>query len=251
MTTRFLAAVLPVFFLSVSVLFAADEVILRGFFKPVEQVTLSSRAKGTTSFVAEEGAAVQAGEVLMRLEDSLERINLEQQRTVLEKRAFEAQSVERLSRDRAISEDQAMTARVNLELARLQVAFAEAQLERTTVSAPFSGYISRRYREPGEAVDEFIPLLTLVNFSEVLLEAHVHVDAIARVREGLEVEVLVSAFPDEVFQGRVSFVAPVVDPATHEFLVRVRVANDKGVLRPGMRASGSVRPSGVAQVKVP
>lgn len=227
---------------------AAQELSLRGFLKPVEQVTLSSRAKGTTSMVAEEGLFVRAGEIVMRLDDAMERTQVEQQKSVVEKREFEDRSYAKLSRDGGISEDQAMTARINLQIARLQLEQAETQLERTAVKAPFSGYISRRFREPGEAVDEFIPVLTLVDFSEVLLEAHVSVDWIARVREGQEVEVTVGAYPDQVFEGRISFISPVVDPSTHEFMVRVRVPNEEERLRPGMRATGLLRPAALAEV---
>jgi membrane fusion protein, multidrug efflux system len=245
--TRFSLLVFVTVAFSAAAAAAPDELLMRGFLKPVEQVTLSSRAKGMTSVVAEEGSYVKAGEVLMQLEDDLERIQLEQQRKVLEKRTFEADSTSRLHEERAVSADHAMSAEVNLHLARLQLELAETHLQRTRLLAPFSGYVSRRFREPGEAVDEFVPVLSLVNFSEVLLETHVSAEWMPRLREGQEVDVTVGLYPDQVFRGRVSFISPVIDPATHEFLMRVRVPNGDERLRPGMRAAGRLRPEALAR----
>jgi membrane fusion protein, heavy metal efflux system len=71
---------------------------------------------------------------------------------------------------------------------------------------------------------------------------------IANVREvdaplmqvGLPLEVHVLAHPSRVFKGKVSYVAPSIDPSTHRLPVRADVENPEGALKPGMFANFSI-----------
>jgi len=50
----------------------------------------------------------------------------------------------------------------------------------------------------------------------------------------------VLAYPDRVFKGKVSYVAPSIDPNTHRLPVRADVENPDGALKPGMFANFSI-----------
>ena len=65
-----------------------------------------------------------------------------------------------------------------------------------------------------------------------------------RVRLGQRVEISVGAFPNRTFEGRVSFVAPTVDPATRTLRIKAEIENAGDVLRPGLFARVSL---GVAE----
>ena len=74
------------------------------------------------------------------------------------------------------------------------------------------------------------------------------IDPTANVREadaplmriGQAVEVHVLAFPGRVFQAKISWVAPSIDPNTHRLSVRADVENPDGALKPGMFANFSI-----------
>ena len=57
---------------------------------------------------------------------------------------------------------------------------------------------------------------------------------------GLHLEVRVLAYPGRVFKGKVSYVAPSIDPNTHRLPVRADVENPDGALKPGMFANFSI-----------
>ena len=59
-------------------------------------------------------------------------------------------------------------------------------------------------------------------------------------RIGQAVEVHVLAFPGRVFQAKISWVAPSIDPNTHRLSVRADVENPDGALKPGMFANFSI-----------
>jgi len=56
----------------------------------------------------------------------------------------------------------------------------------------------------------------------------------------LPLEVQVLAYPGQVFKGKVSYVAPSIDPNTHRLPVRADVENPDGALKPGMFANFSI-----------
>jgi RND family efflux transporter MFP subunit len=62
-----------------------------------------------------------------------------------------------------------------------------------------------------------------------------------RVKKGGKVQITVDAFPGEQFEGNISRLYPTIDPATHTFLVEVKVPNKDTKLRPGMFARVVIR----------
>ncbi len=58
---------------------------------------------------------------------------------------------------------------------------------------------------------------------------------------GQEVKVKVMAFPDKVFEGKVSTIGATVDPTTHRLMVRSQIRDPKHELRPGMFATFVIR----------
>jgi cobalt-zinc-cadmium efflux system membrane fusion protein len=57
-----------------------------------------------------------------------------------------------------------------------------------------------------------------------------------RLKPGLTIEVRVSAYPDTMFQGAITYVGAVIDPTTRTVTARADVSNPEGRLRPGMFA---------------
>ena len=63
----------------------------------------------------------------------------------------------------------------------------------------------------------------------------------ARVRFGQRVSAELQSLPGETFEGRIAFVAPIVDPEKRVVRVRVEFLNPDGMLRPGDYANASIR----------
>ena len=114
-----------------------------------------------------------------------------------------------------------------------------------TVTAPVRGTITQRQIGVGqyinsEAAGATNPVYTISDLSSVYLIANVREVDAPLMHVGLPLEVHVLAYPGRVFKGRVSYVAPSIDPITHRLPVRADVENPDGALKPGMFANFSI-----------
>ena len=64
-------------------------------------------------------------------------------------------------------------ATANLETAAAQLRQAEAALEKRSLRAPFDGVVTKRIRATGEAVDQYFPVMVMVNPERLWLEVFV------------------------------------------------------------------------------
>jgi len=114
-----------------------------------------------------------------------------------------------------------------------------------TVTAPVRGTITQRQIGVGqyinsEAAGATNPVYTISDLSTVYLVANVREVDAPLMHVGLALEVHVLAYPSRVFKGKVSYVAPSIDPNTHRLPVRADVENPDGALKPGMFANFSI-----------
>ncbi|MFM9420273.1 efflux RND transporter periplasmic adaptor subunit [Thermus scotoductus] len=128
-----------------------------------------------------------------------------------------------------------------LSQARLALAEAQANLEKTRVRAPFAGVVLSVSANPGAQVGPGTPLLTLGNLSAYALVLEVDETEIAKVRVGQRVDVTLEGLPGETFQGRVEAISPQGQVVNNipVFKVTVRLPYDPR-LRPGMSADGEI-----------
>ena len=225
---------------------------LRGLLIPVEQANLAAPSAGVIREIRNEGDRVRGQEVVAQLEDATERAGVEQARAVLKLRQAQADSQVRLRKSNATSEEDARVAVANLETAQAQLRQAEATLEKKSLRAPFDGVVTKRIRGKGEAVDQYLPVMVVINPDRLWLEAFVPAARLGEVWAGAPVEVRSpDAAPGRTFAGTVDFVAPNVDPASGEVRVKVLVDHADGALRPGLGAVGRFGAAEPAGPKVP
>jgi cobalt-zinc-cadmium efflux system membrane fusion protein len=103
--------------------------------------------------------------------------------------------------------------------------------------SPIDGKVVESAAVLGAMVDASREIVTVVDTSELWVDAGIFERDIARVRLGQKVAVRVPAYPDEVFEGTVTYVGDVVRPETRTIAVRTEVPNRHQRLKPGMFAS--------------
>lgn len=140
----------------------------------------------------------------------------------------------------AIRQRDAEQAQAAARQAEAALRLVRLQLEQTQVRAPLDGVVVERRADPGEYAAPGVPLLTVADVSTVRVHLAVSETRIRMLRVGQPVQVAVDALPGRAFSGRVEGWTPAADPRTRSFLVKVRVPNADGALRPGMFARGRV-----------
>jgi len=132
-------------------------------------------------------------------------------------------------------------AMAQLDLARAQFEVSKARLDElkitlsnTQIVAPVDGFVGKRYLDPGGFASTNAPVASVVDIRTVRMVANLVERDMRRVPAGTPANVEVDAFPGEKFQGRVSRVAPVFDPATRTAEIEIEVPNTGFRLKPGM-----------------
>lgn len=109
-------------------------------------------------------------------------------------------------------------------------------LSNTTILSPIDGFVSRRNLDPGGFAGANTVIVQVVDLRTVRMVGNLVEKGFKRVTAGVSAVVSVDAFPGEDFEGQVSRVAPVFDPATRTAQMEIEVPNPGFRLKPGMYA---------------
>ncbi|MGH7207014.1 MAG: efflux RND transporter periplasmic adaptor subunit [Nitrospiraceae bacterium] len=112
---------------------------------------------------------------------------------------------------------------------------------KVTIRAPFAGRIITRNVTMGEVVGTSEKLFVVADLSKVWVVANIPEKDIQYIHRSADrdrsVEILLSAYPHEVFRGMITYVGDVLDPVTRTMRIRVEAPNPEGRLKPEMFAS--------------
>lgn len=144
--------------------------------------------------------------------------------------------------------------------ARYNYENAKIRLAKLNVAAPFEGLITALpYYTPGVRVETGARLVTVQEYSALVLETGLPGRELGRVRADQPVRIMNYTLPDDTLSGRVTQVSPALSEGSRSFSASILIDNSDLVLRPGMflkaeivvarRDSAIVIPKDVIQVK--
>lgn len=187
-----------------------------------------------TSIQFDEGQFVEAGEVLVELENVEPLADLAAARATLVEIDAQYNRLQQLFKTQAVSESQLQQLEAQREAARAALAAAQARLEDTIVRAPFAGRLGLRRVSLGSLVMPSTIITTLDDTTSIKLDFDVPEIFISRVDRGLFIVARSAAWPEIEFYGTVTSVDTRVDPVTRTVIVRSEIPNAEGRLRAGM-----------------
>lgn len=112
---------------------------------------------------------------------------------------------------------------------------------RVPVFAPFDGTLIEKRVAVGDQVTDQTPLFRIANLDEVWVIANVFEKDMGSVRVGRAATVMLRAYPDRKFEGKITWVSEVIDEKTRTLRARVEIDNRERLLRPGSFARVSLR----------
>jgi membrane fusion protein, multidrug efflux system len=203
--------------------------------------TLGSEVTGTVREIGfENGSTVKQGQLLVRLDTSVEQAQLE---SAL---ADEALAKLTLGRARTLRKDLVNT-QAELEAAEARaiqssaaVNNVRATIAKKVIKAPFEGRVGIRQVELGQVIQPGTPIVSLQTVSPIYAEFQLPQQAMADVKLGQHVSLKVDVFPESIWEGAITTINPEVDVATRNVRMRATVANPDGRLTPGMFANVEV-----------
>lgn len=230
----------------------AFDLAMPGTVQATSQAIVRSRLSAVVQKVGvREGDAVRAGQVLAEFDTAAlreqlaerqaglasARANLEQsQRTreanaQLVKQSFITQN----AFDTADAAYQAQSA--NVLAAQAQMAQVQIQLDDALVRAPIGGRVARRFVQPGEKVGQDAQLFTIVDLTQLEVQAQAAAADVARVQPGAPALVRVEGLSGQEFHGRIERINPSADPGSRSIDLYVSFANEHEQVRTGMFAN--------------
>ena len=208
-----------------------------GSLRSDESIIVRAEQSGRiTALNFKEGQPVRVGQMLVQLDDSVARAELEQARAnqKLAKAKFD-RAVELKERNfiSGQAKDEAENA---MRVADATVSLADAKLAKLTIKAPFSGTVGLRTASLGDYVKDGQDIVNLEKTDPIKVDFKVPELFQSRISVGQALSVALDALPGQPFTGKVYAVNPQLDTAGRALVLRAQMDNRTGVLKPGMFA---------------
>lgn len=174
----------------------------------------------------EVGQRVSKGQKLVTMENT----NLNTAQTQLANLENEVKRMEALYVSGGISKQQLDQIKTQEEVTKRNIKNLESNI---TLTSPISGVITMRNFDNGD-VSGAQPILQVMQISPVKLKFNINETFYNKVKLGMSVKTKVDVFGNEEFSGKISLIAPTIDPATRTFMVEAQFSNGNQKLRPGM-----------------
>lgn len=227
-----------------------DVIIITGTIAALNDASLSTQASGRVQMLAPLGQSVSANTAVARLEDTLLRALVDQAQAQsanadarLELATDNFRRLEPLYQDSIISALEFTQVRTALRQAEADVRQTDAlvsqaneQLANTIVAAPFAGTIEQHFVEIGEQVAPGVPVVRIVDASQVKVSVGVPERYAGDIEVGRDVELNVAAYNHTTRTGRITFVGSAIDAESRTFPIEAQVENTDRALKPEMIA---------------
>lgn len=216
-----------------------------------QDVTLRAESEGRVVTIAfQEGRNVAQGDLLVRLDSQrIEAAILSLEARLVELNARLQNQLRTLERNRPLVERNLIS---QLQFDNLQTEIAEtrAQIEGvqanlvqertrladTRIRAPFAGVVGARTLSVGDYLRIGDPVVSVVDLDPLEITFQVPEALKPKVSLQQTVSLRVDAYPQQVFEGVITFIAPRIDINTRTFQVKAQVDNGERLLNPGMFA---------------
>jgi membrane fusion protein, multidrug efflux system len=211
----------------------------QGVVSPIKSVSVSSPVlqEIITDVVVKEGATVKESDVIVELRKEREELDVKLSDKLIELKRFIARGQEKLFKEEMGSEEKALEARTDLELAQLQLEAKKVALREKTIRAPLSGIVVKKYKESGESVAREEKLVDIVNIDQVFVRFYLPPNLRKTLKEQEKVSVKIGDLEGAEFSGIVTFVDPRNDAASGLVQVKVEIENKDHRIKPGMKGS--------------
>lgn len=208
-----------------------------GSLRSDESVIVRAEQSGRiTALNFKEGQPVKAGQLLVQLDDSLARAELEQSKAnqKLAKAKFD-RAVE-LQQRQFISGQARDEAENAMRVADATVSLSEAKLTKLFIKSPFSGTVGLRTASIGDYVKDGQDIVNLEKTDPIKVDFKIPEIFQSKVRVGQALAVNLDAIPGKPFSGVVYALNPQLDTAGRALVLRAQMNNRSGELKPGMFA---------------
>ncbi len=212
-----------------------------------KSVDINSKVTGRVVKVyVKENQQVQAGDILVKLDDSQLTSTLRQNQARLKNAEMSYTRSLDLYKNGAVSKSQLDLDETNYQVALNNYKISVENIEDTTITTPIPGVVIGKPINEGQTVAPGIStpmiLMTIGDLYSMQIEALVDESDIGKIQVGQNVKFSVDAFDGDVFEGVVRLISKksLTQQNVIYYTVYVKVNDTKGKLVPGMTARSNI-----------
>lgn len=116
--------------------------------------------------------------------------------------------------------------------------------ENFPVYATVSGTVSEVMSSEGDYLKKGQPIAKVSNLNTVWVEFDAYESQLSQFKKGQKINITANAYPNNTFDGQITFIDPVLDNATRTVTMRATLRNQKDMFKPGMFVTGKIESSG-------
>lgn len=175
-----------------------------------------------------DGAGVRAGQVLVQLDDTLQRAEVQQSLAQMSIARANHKRNQELVAQNFIAQRSLDESAAALQVAEAQLGLSCARLERMRLTAPFNGVVGIRNINVGDYVKDGADLINLENIGSLYVDYRLPERYQTKVAVGQTIDVKIDAFSNRVFKAKVEAVDPLIDANGRSIGVRAVLPNTAG-----------------------
>jgi len=208
-----------------------------GSLRSDETVVVRPEVAGRIATIAfREGERVAEGQVLVRLDDSVQKADLDRAKANLVlSRTKHERAID--LRNKGFVSTQALDELENsVKVAQADAQLMTARVNKMTLLAPFAGTVGLRQASVGDYVKEGQDIVNLESLDPLKVDFRLPELALSQLHNGQTLQISLDALPDKAYDGKVYAINPLIDANGRAIVIRAQVPNRDGKLRPGMFA---------------
>lgn len=187
--------------------------------------------------LVEEGDRVEAGDILLRLNDEELAVDAREAEVSVSLLESNFKRTQDLAERGMVNDQEFENIRIELAQARLSLERARIRLAHTMVRAPVDGVITERAVQIGARVGSATKLFGMMRLDEMIARVYVPGRYLTSVRNDQVAELSSDFMPEVTFEGWIKRISPVVDPRSGTFKVTVGVTAPADQAPPGLFVS--------------
>jgi len=199
-----------------------------------------------------DGARVRKGQVLVQLDDVLQRAEIRQAQAQVSIAQANLKRNQELVAQNFVAKRVLDESAANLQVVEAQLALSCARLSRMAIIAPFDGTVGIRNVNLGDYVKDGADLVNLEDISSMYVDFRLPERFQGKLRLQQGVELQLDAFPGRAFKARIEAIDPLLDANGRSVGVRAVLPNTMGEPlaqgggRPGAAGPGAAgKPAGI------
>ncbi len=208
----------------------------------IQQASIFSKVGGNLDHVyVEMGMHVRRDQLLALIDSTELHQQAQQAEATYENARLTFERSKDLFGQKLVARQDLDNAEATMKVAAANYETAKTRLGYAHITAPFAGYVTKRFLDAGALVTTNNSILfTLMDLDQMKIIVNVLEKDIPRIAAGKPATITVDAFPDKKFEGKITRMSEAVDPGTRTMAVEIDIPNSGLILKPGMYANVTI-----------